>query len=158
MRPDFRRWATSTEAALREGRYFAHNEAKKHTAGEALERYEREILPRKRASTIDSQTGLVTWWKREIGAISLADVKAPIIVEKRAKLLSEPRRQGGKRSNAIANRYTANLSHVLSIAEREWGWIEVNPCRRSLFQHRRRRHSGRFGHHQQRESIAGCWH
>ena len=42
---DARKWAASTESAIREGRHFKSTAAKKHTFAEAIERYTREILP-----------------------------------------------------------------------------------------------------------------
>lgn len=130
LKTDASRWAKSTEVAIREGRHFAHAEAKRHTVAETIDRYEREVLPRKRPSTQESQRYLLRWWKQRLGPVTLAEVNTPLVVEKRSELLAEPKRQGGQRSNAIANRYLALLSHVLAIAEREWQWIDSNPCRR----------------------------
>jgi hypothetical protein len=42
---DAKRWAQQTESAIREGRYFKTTEAKKHTLGQAIDRYLKIILP-----------------------------------------------------------------------------------------------------------------
>ena len=44
---DARRWAQSTEVAIRQGRHFKAAEAKKHTLAEAIDRYSKEVLPHK---------------------------------------------------------------------------------------------------------------
>ena len=46
---DAKRWASDTEASIREGRHFKTAEAKKHTLGELIDRYIRDILPQKKA-------------------------------------------------------------------------------------------------------------
>jgi hypothetical protein len=44
---DAKKWATQTEAAIREDRYFQEREAKKHTLAELVDRYLRDVNPRK---------------------------------------------------------------------------------------------------------------
>jgi len=132
---DARRWIASTEAAIREGRHFKTSESKKRTLSEALDRYMKEILPRKPKS-LPHQTRQLKWWIREIGEYSLADVTTALISDARSKLLNEnisAEKESGKtktRSSATANRYIAALSHALNIAYKEWGWINDNPCSR----------------------------
>jgi hypothetical protein len=41
-------WARSTEASLREGRYGATAESKRHTVADLIDRYLAEVLPQKR--------------------------------------------------------------------------------------------------------------
>jgi integrase len=127
---DARKWVQDTESAIREGRYFKTAEAKKHTVKELIERYEKEILPRKPKSIIDQKIQL-NWWKENIGAYLLSDLTPSLIIEYRTKLLSEPSKRGGlKRTDATANRYFAVLSHCLTIAFKEWEWIQENPILR----------------------------
>lgn len=47
LKTDAKRWATQTEAAIRDGRYFRTLEASKHTLAELIERYWRDVLPGK---------------------------------------------------------------------------------------------------------------
>ena len=129
---DARKWAESTEAAIREGRHFPNSEAKRHSVSEAIDRYLREVMPRKKPSTQHPQTLLLEWWRQQIGDHTLADVKPPLIIEKRNYLLSTKGGHGKTRSNASANRYTAVLSHVFSIAILEWEWTETNPFRKVM--------------------------
>lgn len=124
---DADRWIKSTESAIREGRHFKTSEAKKRTLDEIIDRYKKEILPRK-PKAVKQRTMQLSWWSKEIGCYSLADVTASIISENRSKLLSEEIAPNKTRSSSTVNRYMAALSHVLSIANREWEWISENPC------------------------------
>jgi integrase len=123
---DAKRWAEATETAIREGRYFKSSEAKKRTIGEAIERYIATVLPTKPKSQRDQSLQL-RWWQQQIGAYFLSDATPALLIEQRDKLTAEitPRKQ--KRSPATVNRYIAALSHVFTIASKEWGWLEQNP-------------------------------
>ncbi len=126
---DATKWGHSTEAAMREGRYFKASSAKRCTLAETIDRYSREILPRK-PRTAKSQVRQLAWWRSELGHLFLADVTASGISEARAKLLIPS--VGGKpaRGFATVNRYMAALSHVLTIAVREWDLLEANAAHR----------------------------
>jgi integrase len=124
---DAKKWIQDTESSIREGRHFKTNEAKKHTTTELIERYIKEILPRKPKSMVD-QTIQLNWWKENIGAYLLSSVTPAIITEYRGKLLTEPSKRGKiKRTNSTANRYCAALSHCFTIAVKEWEWMQENP-------------------------------
>lgn len=127
---DARRWASSTEAAIREGRHFKTTEAKRHTLGEMVDRYLRDVLPHKGESMQRDQWSQLTWWKEKIGSCLLADVSPSLIGEYRDLLLKEVGPRGKKRSPASTNRYMAALSHTFSIAVKEWGWIDDSPMRK----------------------------
>lgn len=124
---DARRWIASTESAIREGRHFKTSEAKRRTVAEAIKRYKKEILPRKPKS-FKHQSRQLKWWAEKLGPYSLADTTTAVISEYRTKLLSEEVFPGKTRSPSTANRYMAALSHVMSIAHKEWEWIAENPC------------------------------
>lgn len=68
------------------------------------------------------------WWVGEIGDLKLADLRTSVIVEKR-DLLAQGETVRGIRSPATVNRYLASLSHALSIATKEWDWLESSPVR-----------------------------
>ena len=44
---DARKWVQDTESAIRDRRYFKASAANRHTLAEAIDRYVREVLPRK---------------------------------------------------------------------------------------------------------------
>lgn len=66
-RTDARKWAEGTEAAMREGRHFTTNEAKRHTMAELIARYERDVLPTK-PSNARNQRQQLRWWAAQLGA------------------------------------------------------------------------------------------
>src|SRR5262245_30584116 len=141
---DAKRWAQHTEAAIREGRHFRTSEAKRHTLGELVDRYIRDVMPNKPKSSKD-QTRQLEWWKSQLGKYALADVTPALLAEYRNKLASgmlndgsmtrEIRKPDGKtetvaveaRSPATIVRYLAALSHAFTIAVKEWGWLDSNP-------------------------------
>jgi integrase len=125
---DARKWIADTESAIREGRHFKTSIAKRKTVSDAIDRYIFEILPRKPKSA-DKQKSQLLWWKKHMGDFSLADTKASTISEYRSILMREPSPSGNKlRSAATVNRYMAALSHMMTIAHKEWEWIDQNPC------------------------------
>lgn len=126
---DARKWAQQTESAIQEGRYFKTTEARKHTLNKAIDRYIKNVLPLK-PRNIKNQTLQLNWWKEAIGTYLLADVTPSLIVEQREKLAKGITKQGRKRSPATVNRYLAALSHVFTLAVKEWGWVEDNPFRK----------------------------
>jgi integrase len=119
---DARKWASSTESAIREGRHFKTAESKKHTLADLIDRYIENIIPHKKNQKNDLRH--LQYWKDEIGAYALSEVTSSLIVEARDKLKSP------NRSNSTINRYMTSLSHSLSIGANEWEWIENNPCRK----------------------------
>lgn len=136
---DAKKWAQDTESAIRDGRHFKKAEAKRHTVGEMIDRYKRDVLPKKPKSEA-SQSQQLTWWKDAIGSYTLADATPAKLAECRDRLASEPLPSRAKKPKADAParyrtpatvvRYMAALSHVFSVAVKEWGWIEDNPLRK----------------------------
>jgi integrase len=123
---DAKRWAQKTEAAMKEGRYFKTTEAKKRTLGDLIDRYIKEILPRKpkNAHNVEAQ---LRWWKQVIGHCVLVDVTPAIIGEHRDRLLAGKTPKGNIRSPSTVVRYLSALSHTFTVAIKEWGWLEDNP-------------------------------
>lgn len=126
---DARRWAQQTEAAIREGRHFKTTEAKKRTLSEVIRRYQTVILPTKPKSQYD-QTLQLKWWQENIGHCVLADITPALIAEQRDQLARTITERKTLRSPATVNRYLAALSHVFTIAIKEWGWIDTNPLQK----------------------------
>jgi integrase len=138
-RTDARRWAQSTESAIREGRHFKTTESKKRTLADAIKKYRDEVMPHKPGCS-RSQPYQLDWWEAQVGAYTLANITPGLIAECREKLLNSPRNprranfkqraSSPKRSPATVNRYLAVLSHIFSIAVKEWEWIDDNPVRK----------------------------
>ncbi|BCR03068.1 integrase [Desulfuromonas versatilis] len=126
---DAKKWAQDTESAIRDGRHFKTAEAKKHTLGELIDRYLRDVLPHK-SSIMSKQKVQYEWWKEQLGYSLLSDLTPALVTEYRDKLLRTPTPTGDQRSPATVNRYMAALSHALNVAVKEWGWIEDSPMRK----------------------------
>jgi len=116
---DAKRWAQSTESAIREGRYFKTSESKRHTLAEMVDRYIDEIIPNKPKNACNTQRNL-KWWKQKIGSSTLADVSPALIAQCRDTLLSSNTSRGTRRSPSTVIRYMAALSHAFTIAVKEW--------------------------------------
>lgn len=126
---DAKIWAQQTETSIREGKYFKTSEAKKHTVGEMIDRYIRDVLPSKPKNAMNVMTQL-NWWKGQIGYCTLSEVSSGLIVEQRDNLARGITIQGRKRSPATVVRYLAALSHVFTTAINEWGWLENSPMKK----------------------------
>jgi len=123
---DAKTWAADREADIRQKQHFKYAEAKKHTVGEAIDRYIEMVLPLKPKSAHVQEPQLIRW-RDEIGTVKFADLHPPVIVACRDRLLGENVQGGRKRSAGTVNRYVAALSHVITVAMKEWGWIDHNP-------------------------------
>ena len=121
---DAKKWVQVAEAAIVEGRHFQTREAQRHTLAEMVDRYIHDILPHKSHSSIYMQTLQLTWWKKQLGHYVLADITPALIAEYRDKLAYGNETQ---RANSTVNRYLAALSHALSPAVKEWGWLDDSP-------------------------------
>lgn len=125
---DARKWAQLTEAAIKEGRHFKTTEAKRHTLGDLVDRYIKDVMPTKRDSA--HQARQLLWWKEQVGHLPLADVTPALLVECRDKLTNSVTVRHKQRSPATVNRYLAALSHAFTVAVKEWQWLEDNPLRK----------------------------
>ena len=63
---DAKRWTQSTEAAIRERRYFKTKEAQRRTLAELVDRYTRDVIPQKGPWARD-QAKQLAWWRAELG-------------------------------------------------------------------------------------------
>lgn len=125
-RTDARLWAQSTEAGIRERRHFPSAAAKRHTLGELVDRYIAEIL-RKDSSHAKDVTRHLMWWRQELGHLCLIDLTAAEIARCRDRLSAGIKRNGAVRAPATVARYLASLSHAMTIARREWEWLDHSP-------------------------------
>ena len=131
---DAKRWSTSTESSIREGRYLHAVEAKRHTLADVINRYLKD--PTVKQITRDGYRPFLLWWREEAGYLKLHDLTPAKISLLRDKLKDTPiqaKKHGGQikmRTAATCNRNLAALSSILSIAWREWQLIEENPCKK----------------------------
>jgi integrase len=114
---------------IRDGRHFKTAESKRHTLEELIDRFISQWLTRHPKDT-KKQTALLTWWKKRLGHLLLAEVTPAVIAEARDALLSESTNRNKLRSSSTVNRYLAALSKAFSIAITEWGWLEDSPIKK----------------------------
>lgn len=125
---DAKKWAASTESAIKEGRHFKTAAAKKHTFAEMIDRF---IAGSTFTKEQQEHQGMhLERWKAELGSYILADVTPDLITEIKDKLLSETTHLSTQRSPATVVRYMAALSHVFTVAVNEWQWLEDSPMRK----------------------------
>lgn len=142
-------WAQKTEAEIRDGKYFPKSAAKRTILKDIIERYVQEVLPTKKTGSRRAQDYQLEWWKEQLGAYTLDRVTPALIAEYRDRLLKEtspigkkakiaeqaekdgkspPREK--KRSPATVARFMAALSHVFTVAMKEWQIVDDNPFRK----------------------------
>lgn len=123
---DAKRYIRKIESDIDAGKAIATPEATKRTLADAIDRYIKTELPRKPKSQ-QKLTMQLNWWKDQLGHLMLNQVTAPKIAECRDMLAEEFTVRGTKRSPATVNRYLAAISHMFTVAIKEWEWLEINP-------------------------------
>lgn len=119
---DARKWAADKESEIRRGRYFDDSASVRHTLEETIDRYLRDVMPRKAASNAPTEGQRLAWWRRQIGRYTLKGVTPALLTEHRDRL------RGEGKSEATVKRYLRNLGHVLTMAV-EWHWLKESPMR-----------------------------
>ena len=127
---DARDWAQETESAIRQGRHLRPVEAKRHTVAEMIDRYCAEVLEPRHGGDVRKRSAQLVWWKAKMGPYTLAQVTPAMIAELRERLRRGAGLSGKPASPATQVRYLASLSHVFSVAVREWEWLDTSPCSR----------------------------
>ena len=126
-----KQWATQTEAAIREGRYFPASVIKAKTLADAIERYSNDYLPE--LKDYRGRAALLKWWNDNYGQYGLPHLTSELLSKARDKLSKTyKRKQSATAPNeflspARVNRHLSALSPVLTACVKEWGWLEFNP-------------------------------
>ena len=124
---DARTWAETIEKEIKAGKYFSdQNTREEHLLSEAIDRYVQTVLVNK-PKMVMWQARQFEHWRRELGEYYIHKITAPILVGARDRLAHGKTWKGTRRTPATVNRYMAALSHLFTIAFKEWGWIEKNP-------------------------------
>ena len=100
---------------MRKGLFIDRADSVKMSIRDALERYKNEILPTKRQSTAKNERLRLAQLQIVFGKYTLAALTPTMIAEFRDRRLSE-----GKSANTVRLDLTL-LSHLYSVAMREWG-------------------------------------
>ena len=125
---DAKRWAASTESAIREGRHFKTAAAKRTTLADVIDRYLLESVPQKSASQQENQKDHLAFWRERLGDYALADITSDKIIDLRNELARGKTPHGKQRQPSTVNHYTNTLSHVFTMAAK-WQLTDTNPLR-----------------------------
>lgn len=110
-------WEAAQRVQLVEGQYGATGK----TVRDALDRYEKEVS-RKKRSHLNEAKRLAVFRESSLAGIKMSDIKAGDIAAWRDARLETLK-------GSSVNRDMNILSHVFTIARREWGWITTSPTK-----------------------------
>jgi len=124
-------WSRRTEDEMVRGVFIQRAPAERMTLEAALTRYLREVTPTKRESTRISEHKKAQPLLKHLGKYSLAALNADIVAQYRDMRLAGDPDENGKlvpRSNNTVRLELALLSHMFTIAIKEWGMgLPFNP-------------------------------
>lgn len=137
------KWARSVESGIEEGRHFPHMRARRTAFAGLVKRYRDTVMQDVRTSNKATREKHLTWWDTRFTGRTLAEVTPDLIAEARDALANETftrgklRKKKGKeippkeymRAGATVNRYLATLSHMFTVAVKEWRLVDRNPVR-----------------------------
>ena len=112
-RPEAEAWAREIEGEMDRGSFVSRKEAENTTLNEALERYEREISSKKKGYPQEKYK-IAALKKTPFSSRWISAVRSIDVAEWRDKLLETS-------SPSTVNRLLIILSHVFTIATKEWG-------------------------------------
>lgn len=124
-----KKWIQDTESSIRDERHFRTAESKKHTVKDLIEKFISQWLSQYPHRVV-RQTAYLDWWKKRLGHLVLADLTPVVLADARDALLAEKTPRGTIRNTSTVNRYIAAFSRALTIAMKEWGWIDDTPMRK----------------------------
>lgn len=107
-------WARRTEDEMVRGVFIQRAPSERTTIANALDRYEREIVPTKKASTQRREGARIRTLKEAFGKYSLAAVGPDLIAKFR-----DERIEAGKANNTVRLEL-ALLGHLFTVAIKEW--------------------------------------
>jgi integrase len=136
-------WGSSIESAIRESRNHPHLAGGKKAFAELVRRYRETVVQDARASSKSTREQHLKWWEARFAGRTLAEITPDLVAEARDALAAETFTRGKARTirgvektptrftraAATVNRYLATLSHVFTMAVKEWRLIDRNPVR-----------------------------
>jgi integrase len=142
-RKDAEQWGSGLENAISDGKYFPSRTAARTTFAQLVKRYRENGLDQLKLACRAPRDAQLTWWEGRFGTLTLAEITPDKVAEARDALAAETFTRGKdhknnktgvvtlakqyKRSGATCNRYLAALSHLFSMAIREWRLLDRNP-------------------------------
>lgn len=141
---DARAWAAALETAISDNRNFPGRRAQRTGFAELIQRYRDTVMNDLRSSNKRTREQHLDWWDEYFAGRTLVEVTPDKIAEGRDALMAQTFTRGKghkdkngnvvppkeyKRSGATVNRYLATLSHVFTLAHKEWRLVQSNPLR-----------------------------
>jgi integrase len=119
-RSDADKWARTIESEMDRGCFVCRSEAEATTLAQALERYKREVTPKKKGASREADR-IGVWLRSDLAKRSLASLRSSDFAAYRDKRLG-----AGLASNTVRLEL-AIVSHLFTIAAQEWGIAVTNP-------------------------------
>jgi len=133
---DAKMWVQQTEAAIRKGEFQnIIKTASKKTLGDVIERYRKEVLPRKVDGTQRAEKSHLDFWDDAFGKHALSYIEADMISGKMGELETTGYTRKTKkdeetkpipRSQRTLKYYRHTLALLFKYAK-QWGWTNTNP-------------------------------
>ncbi len=108
-------WGRQVEVEMTKGVYIDRGDSTKISIATALDRYESQVTPTKKASTARAEINRIKHLKVELGKYSLASLTPQIVSAYRDRKIGEGQ------SNNTVRLALALLGHLYSTATKEWG-------------------------------------
>jgi integrase len=134
---DAKEWAASREESLKAEITFGAAAHSKKPLSAFIDRYiELELPKHKHGNHRTNIRNRLGWWRDFTGDTPIRDVTPALLAEGRDRLLQEghtkhrygPKSGSTKRKSAnTVIGYMVALSHVFTVACKEWGWLTSNP-------------------------------
>lgn len=140
-RTDAEQWAYLTEVAIRREHDASRAPAQEIRFGKVAERYKAVVLSDFNASAQQNRGAHIDWWVSRFGHLPLSTITEEEIAKARDALAIEGRARSlgpGRiksyasrhtRSPATVNRYLYSLSHLFTVAVKDWDLLDRNPVR-----------------------------
>jgi len=134
-------WASSLESAIRENRHHPHLAGGKKTFVDLVQKYREAVGDLDSSKAVRNQH--LVWWSEHFAGRTLSELTPAVIAEARDALAAEKFTRGKvqkkngveiqpteyTRSGSTVNRYLATLSHMFTMAVKEWRLVPTNPVR-----------------------------
>jgi integrase len=136
-------WGASVESAIRENRNHPHLAGGNKSFADLVRRYRERVIKDAVAGSKAVRGHHLTWWDSYFAGCTLAEITVDRVAEARDALAAEKFTRGKMqkkkgveiapteytRAGATVNRYLATLSHLFTMAVKEWRLAATNPVR-----------------------------
>jgi integrase len=136
-------WGASVESAIRENRNHPHLAGGKKSFAELVRRYRETVMKDAGAPSKAVREQHLTWWDAHFAGRTIAEITPDRVADARDALAAEKFTRGKvqkkkgveiapteyTRAGATVNRYLATLSHMFTMAVKEWRLVATNPVR-----------------------------